>query len=238
MVWLIADTAVAIFSVKNPILAAAAVLRHTRHTLLASHGAEQLARAHGLAMCEADYFVTDLRRDQLRRQLAEETAAVQCDHDYKATGTVGAVALDNDGRLASASSTGGLSGKMPGRVSDSSIPGAGHWADKGVAVSGTGDGDWFMARAACRHIADLVSNNKGETLQQACETAVNGPLSANLSKTKMKQDDKAEMGKPAAGVIGLDRMGNRAVAMNTPGMFYAYWDETSGDVVVKIFRDE
>ena len=118
--------------IRNPVLAAHAVMRHSPHLLLAGAGADRFARARGLEMISERYFSRSAR----------------------SRGTVGAVALDEDGNLAAATSTGGITGKLPGRVGDSPIVGAGTWADnRSCAVSATGDGEVFIRAALAHDIA-------------------------------------------------------------------------------------
>ncbi|VDN20058.1 unnamed protein product [Gongylonema pulchrum] len=133
-------------------------------------------------------------------------------------GTVGAVALDMQGHLAAGSSTGGLSGKEPGRVSDSSISGAGFYADRRIAVSATGNGDEFIRMSASKQIADLV-NYRGLDLTEAC---------AQVVHTDMKDVH--------AGFIALDISGTVTMPFNTPGMFRATLRHGQGPAVVEIFK--
>ncbi len=107
-----AGAVAAVRRIRNPVLAARAVMEKTRHVLLAGDGAERFARAQGLALEEPAYFATEKRLSALKRNL-------QYHH-----GTVGAVALDQDGNLAAATSTGGYTGKLPGRIGDSPLIGA------------------------------------------------------------------------------------------------------------------
>jgi len=151
----------------NPILAAQAVLRHSPHVLLCGPGAEAFAAAQGLAREANAWFRTPHRIDQLRR--AKQRGSGQ---GKESTGTVGAVARDRLGNLAAATSTGGITNKAPGRVSDSAIPGAGVWArNGGVAVSCTGTGDDFIRNATAHEIETLVAH-RGRGLAEACTEAL------------------------------------------------------------------
>lgn len=144
----------------HPVRAAVAVMRHSPHVLIAGVGAEELALAHGCAPIDPDRLVTEARRQQLERVRA------------RAPGTVGAVARDAEGHLAAATSTGGLAGKLPGRVSDSCQIGAGTWAaDDTCAVSATGQGELFV-RCAFAHLVDARLRFGGENLAAACEAAL------------------------------------------------------------------
>ncbi|MGH8735687.1 MAG: isoaspartyl peptidase/L-asparaginase family protein, partial [Burkholderiales bacterium] len=134
-----AGAVAAVRHIRNPILAARAVMEASRHVLLAADGAERFARSQGLKIESPAYFRTARRLAALRKNLK----------NYH--GTVGAVALDTAGNLAAATSTGGYTGKLPGRVGDSPIIGAGTYADnRACAVSGTGLGEAFI-RAAVGH---------------------------------------------------------------------------------------
>jgi L-asparaginase / beta-aspartyl-peptidase len=145
-------------STKNPVRVARALLERGREVLLAGEEADRFAREQGLESCPNEYFVTDYRREQLERLVKREGMAL--DHDVAVPGvqrpgdegqTVGAVALDAQGHLAAATSTGGLTNAAPGRVGDSPIIGAGTWAsDETAAVSATGSGELFI-RAAFAH---------------------------------------------------------------------------------------
>ncbi len=150
--------------VRHPILAARAVMDDGRHVLLAGPGAEAFARDAGLAFEAPEWFITDRRRQDLARQLS--TAA------DPGGGTVGAVARDAAGHLAAATSTGGRTGQLPGRVGDSPIPGAGTWADDAsCALSATGIGEAFL-RAAFAHEVDARLRLEGVDLDTACREAL------------------------------------------------------------------
>jgi len=141
--------------VRHPVEAARAVLDDGRHVLLAGPGAEAFARAAGLRFESPGWFVTPRRRQDLARY-----------------GTVGAVARDAEGHLAAATSTGGRTAQLPGRVGDSPIPGAGTWADDATcAVSATGIGEAFL-RAAFAHEVDARLRLVGAGLDAACRAAL------------------------------------------------------------------
>ncbi|HWA37319.1 MAG TPA: isoaspartyl peptidase/L-asparaginase, partial [Burkholderiales bacterium] len=145
--------------IRNPILAARAVMEKSPHVLLAAEGAERFAKRVGLPLVSSGYFSTPERRDALERKLKSHH------------GTVGAVALDARGRLAAATSTGGYTGKLPGRIGDSPIIGAGTWADATCAVSGTGLGEAFI-RAAVAHDISARMRYRKETLGRAAAAAL------------------------------------------------------------------
>jgi isoaspartyl peptidase/L-asparaginase-like protein (Ntn-hydrolase superfamily) len=151
------------------------VLDDARHVLLAGPGAEAFARAAGLAFEPEEWFVTDHRRQLLRRALAAPGGPVG--HPVGGS-TVGAVARDAHGHLAAATSTGGRNGQMPGRVGDSPVPGAGTWADDATcAVSATGVGEAFL-RTAFAHEVDARLRLEGLGLDAACREALAAVTSA------------------------------------------------------------
>jgi isoaspartyl peptidase/L-asparaginase-like protein (Ntn-hydrolase superfamily) len=158
--------------VRHPVEAARAVMDDGRHVLLAGPGAVAFARAAGLAFEPDGWFVTDRRRRDLDRWLAAPAAG-------RAGGsTVGAVARDARGHLAAATSTGGRTGQLPGRIGDSPVPGAGTWADDGTcAVSATGVGEAFL-RAAFAHEVDARLRLEGVDLASACQEALEAVTAA------------------------------------------------------------
>jgi len=133
-------------------------------------------------------------------------------------GTVGAVALDLNGHLASASSSGGLTGKLPGRISDSSIPGAGFYADDRLAVSLTGSGDDFIRVSAARQVAEKF--HQGNKLEPACKFLFEILRASHV------------------GVIAVDTHGEIVQTFNTPGMFRAHGKTNDSDeaIVTAIFQ--
>jgi beta-aspartyl-peptidase (threonine type) len=135
-------------ALRHPVTAARAVLEHSPHLLLAGSGAEAFARTHGVERVSPTWFLTDHARDELAGVLARRH------------GTVGAVAVDVGGDVAAATSTGGLVGKAPGRISDSAVLGGGTWADEHVAVSATGDGE-SLALALVAHRVALGHRRDG-----------------------------------------------------------------------------
>jgi beta-aspartyl-peptidase (threonine type) len=191
-----AGAVAAVRHIRNPILAARAVMEASRHVLLAGDGAERFARRHGLRIESPAYFRTAQRLAALRKNRK----------NYH--GTVGAVALDADGNLAAATSTGGYTGKMPGRVGDSPIIGAGTYADnRACAVSGTGLGEAFI-RAAVGHDVCARMRYAGASLAAAAGAALKNV--ANLGAD--------------GGLIAVDRRGNVAMPFNSEGMYRACID--------------
>ncbi|OWY77855.1 MULTISPECIES: isoaspartyl peptidase/L-asparaginase family protein [Pantoea] len=216
--------------IRNPVLAARALLENSPHVLLASEGAEAFALAQGLEQVEPDFFSTPERWEQLQRALGSDTALL--DHDGAAQGgdpldpdrkfgTVGAVALDNDGNLAAATSTGGMTNKQVGRIGDSPLPGAGCYASNdSVAVSCTGTGEVFIRTLAAYDVAAQMRYG-GRTLQQASVNVIH--------------DSVLELG-GSGGLIAVDREGNVALPFNSEGMYRAY-ARTDEAAEVAIYRE-
>jgi isoaspartyl peptidase/L-asparaginase-like protein (Ntn-hydrolase superfamily) len=144
-----AGAVAAIQDVRSPITAARAVMERTPHVLLAGDGATAFAREAGLPAIGND-------PDFFRLAVGVEPHELEAEGDSLAHGTVGAVALDRAGRLAAATSTGGLFGKRPGRVGDTPIPGAGTWADDAIAISCTGIGEHFILAGGAGDVAARI----------------------------------------------------------------------------------
>lgn len=188
---------------RNPILAARAVLA-SEHVLLQGRGAEDFCRDAGVPFAPAAHYHTDRRWNALqaelerRRQTAEDTRDDAARH-----GTVGAVACDAHGNLAAATSTGGMTGKRPGRIGDCPVFGAGTWADNTTcAISATGHGEHFIRHAAAHDIASRI-RYLGESLETAAETVV------------------TELGHRggSGGLIAVDAKGNVSLPFNSAGMY-------------------
>ena len=184
---------------RNPVRAAHAVMRHSGHALLAGDGALAFCRAQGLAFEPPSYFHTDRRWQALQSVLAPGHRALS---DADRHGTVGAVACDGAGRLAAATSTGGMTAKHPGRVGDSPLPGAGTWADQTCAVSATGHGESFI-RAAAGHEISARMRLAGETLDQAAAAVL---------------ADVAALG-GSGGLVAVGAAGQVAMPFDTQGMY-------------------
>jgi len=189
-----------ILGLRNPILGARAVMEHSHHVLLIGEGAVAFCRQQHVAFAEPGYFRTDERWRELQAALAERPpAAAQ-------TGTVGAVARDREGNLAAATSTGGMTGKAPGRVGDSPIIGAGTYADNATcAVSATGHGEFFIRYGAAFEIAARL-RHRGQLLREACHAVI---------------DALAELG-GRGGVVAVDRDGDLALPFSTEGMYRGF----------------
>jgi len=212
--------------IKNPILAARLVMERSPHVMMVGAGAEAFVEPMGLEFVENEYFLTQRRLDALRRvQEAEREQSGSLplrDPDaWQMSGTVGAVALDSQGHLAAATSTGGMTNKRFGRVGDSPVIGAGTYADDATcAVSATGHGEYFI-RLAVAHSISARMRHLGESVEDAARAVIHEDLQA-LGGT--------------GGVIALDREGNITMPFNTPGMFRGYVD-SEGTLVVQIYAD-
>lgn len=218
-----------VVSVRNPILAAQAVMQRSGHVFLMGQGAEAFARAQGLALEGPEYFHTAHRWQQLQAALAQNQ--VTLDHDGQPLvgtdpidrkfGTVGAVALDAHGHLAAATSTGGMTNKMFGRVGDSPLIGAGTYAcDATAAVSATGTGEFFMRGVVAHDIAARM--------------AYGGLSLADATQATMREKLDATGGR--GGVIALDRHGHYQLAFNTEGMYRGVV-QGDGSPQIAIYRD-
>lgn len=184
----------ALQGIASPVGAARQVLEATPHVLLAGEGAGLFARERGLPLIgdPASFYRTPVGLTQ--EDIDAEAAAL-------AHGTVGAVALDRQGGLAAATSTGGVFGKRPGRVGDTPLPGAGVWADGEVAVSCTGVGEYFILGATAYDVAARLRYG-GQSLDEACQGAI-----ARIG----------ELGGDG-GLIAVNRQGRVSFQFNSPGL--------------------
>lgn len=206
-------------TVKNPVTLARKVMTETRHILLSGSGAEEFATSVGVERVPNEYFSTERRRRMLEEYLrSKQTTSAAAPLSRPASyGTVGCVVRDANGNLAAATSTGGLTGKRFGRVGDSPILGAGNYADRVAAVSGTGTGEQFMRHVVGRTIAARMQFG-GETLAQATDAVVMHTLA-----------------KGDGGVIAVDAAGNLAAVYNSEGMYRGLAD-SRGRFEVGIFE--
>ena len=187
--------------VKNPIDLARLVMDRSPHVMLVGAGAEEFARTQGVDMVSNEYFRTPARQQQLERNLR---GAVARENELQAFGTVGAVALDNQGNLAAATSTGGMTGKRWGRVGDSPVIGAGTYASNAsCAVSATGHGEYFIRTVVAHDICAQV-----EYLEIPLAQAVDNVLNGKMKKLGGN-----------GGVIAIDRGGEVVLEFNSEGMF-------------------
>ena len=215
---------------RNPVLAARKVLEASPHVLFIGAGAEQFARDNGLEEVDPAFFSTPERWEQLQRALASDEMVL--DHDGAAKsddpldpdrkfGTVGAVAIDAEGNLAAATSTGGMTNKQAGRVGDSPLPGAGCYASNDtVAVSCTGTGEVFIRTLAAYDIAAQMRYG-GHSLQQACVNVIHDAI--------------PELG-GSGGLIAIDRFGNVALPFNSEGMYRGV-ARVGEEIEVGIYRE-
>jgi beta-aspartyl-peptidase (threonine type) len=201
--------------VKNPIELARAVMNYTQHVYIAGEGALKIAKIKNLEMRPPEYFITDHQRNEL---LEAEVA----EPGKKYYGTVGAVALDMEGNLASATSTGGIVNSLHGRVGDSCIIGAGCYANNDIcAVSCTGDGELIMTSVIAHKVAMLIEL-KGMSIQDACNHVL-------LNIDKPFPGD--------AGIISVDASGNLGIAYTSQRMHRA-WIGPDGIMTVGIYGDQ
>jgi beta-aspartyl-peptidase (threonine type) len=195
-----------IFGPKNPVLAARAVMERSPHVLLIGEGAVEFCREMGLAFADRDYFFTEARWQALVETLAQQASGSGDSDEARRHGTVGAVARDRAGNLAAATSTGGMTAKLPGRVGDSPIVGAGTYADNATcAVSATGHGEFFIRYAAAHEIAARIAH-AGQPLAAAAEAVV------------------AELGQigGSGGLAAVGSEGTIALPFNCAGMYRGY----------------
>ena len=203
--------------VKNPIRLARTVMEKSEHVFFIGDGAEKFAQEHGLELVDESYFFTEARWQSLQKAKAKESLTEKEKH-----GTVGAVALDQHGNLAAATSTGGMTNKKFGRIGDSPIIGAGTYADNETcAISATGHGEYFIRAVVAHDIASLM-RYKGLSLQAAAEEVVMKKLT-KLGGT--------------GGLVAIDRNANIAMPFNTDGMYRAYKVQ-GGKTFVAIYKDE
>ena len=227
---------------RHPISLARAVMEKSPHVMLVGAGADVFAARVGLEQVDPSFFFTESRWQSLVNQLQKEgrpvpprpagapppggpvfpVAQLEESQESHRFGTTGAVALDRQGNIAAGTSTGGMQAKMPGRVGDSPIIGAGTYASNAsCAVSGTGTGEYFIRLGVAREVCNLV-RFKGMRLQQAADEVIHKELEA------LHGD---------GGVIAIAPDGQMAWSFNTPGMFRARLIE-GGKVEVRIFANE
>ncbi len=217
---------------RNPVLAARAVMEHSEHVLFTSEGAEAFAEAQGLECVGPDHYYTEARFAQWQRArqnagmalldhdaatlLAKDAEPIDPDSKF---GTVGAVACDAQGRLAAATSTGGLTNKQVGRVGDTPLIGAGCYANRTAAVSCTGTGEMFIRAVAAYDVAAQMAY-AGKPLAEACDDVVMRKLVAIEGR---------------GGLVAVDAHGNVALPFNTEGMYRGFARGAEAPVV-SIYR--
>jgi beta-aspartyl-peptidase (threonine type) len=200
---------------RAPISLARELLGRGPHVFLSGHGADDFARGHGFEQVENSWFEIPERRRQLDEMLGEDGF----DDEVK-YGTVGAVAVDVDGHIAVATSTGGLTGKRWGRVGDSPLIGAGTYADdRSAAVSATGSGEYFIRAVAAHQLAERVRLG-GQSLQEALDAVLN---------------DVSSLG-GKGGLIAVAPDGEAAWGFTTPAMYRGMADATGR--TVRVYSDD
>jgi L-asparaginase / beta-aspartyl-peptidase len=205
--------------VKNPVLAARRVLEASEHVMFTAEGAEAFAQAQGLEFVDPSYFHTDARYRQWQK--ARGMSGTMLDHDAasqtpaeddpidpsKKFGTVGAVALDANGHLAAATSTGGITNKQAGRVGDAPLIGAGCYAnDATCAVSTTGTGEMFIRMLAAYDVSAQMEY-RGLSLEDAARDVIMNKLPRIEGR---------------GGLIAVDAKGNVTLPFNTEGMYRGF----------------
>ena len=203
---LMAGAVSAVRNVRNPVELAYAVMTKSEHVMLNGQGAVEFAKTQGIKMEPDEYFFSQFRYDQLKKM--QESGESALDHNVTVNknkfGTVGAAACDQYGNIAAATSTGGMTNKQWGRIGDSSIIGAGTYANnKTCAISATGHGEVFI-RAVAAYDVSCLMEYKGLSLQEAMDLVVNDKLA--------KKDGEG-------GMVGVDAKGNSSMLFNSEGMY-------------------
>ena len=201
--------------VKNPIDLARAVMEKTNHVLLSGYGAVDFAKQIRAELKDEAYFVSEHQREELAKSRDESEAELL---HKRQKGTVGAVALDQYGNLAAATSTGGTTNSLPGRIGDSCLIGAGCYAyNETCAVSGTGDGE-ILIRNVTSHSLSMLMESAGCSLQEACDLVVH-------QRNKLSGD---------VGIIAVNRNGEIGIAFNSQRMHRA-WVANDEPLEVRIY---
>lgn len=212
--------------VKNPITLARAIMEKTKHIYLGDMGALDFAHKIHLKMEPDAYFITDHAWEQYQQSAAEEGPgeqdAAEVQLKRKGHGTVGAVAVDKEGNVAAATSTGGLENKKAGRIGDSSMIGVGSYADnRTCAVSSTGDGEVLIKNITCFQVASIMKY-KGLPLKDACHYFLNVEC----------KDEEGDMG-----IIAVDPQGNVCLDFKAERM-HRGWKTSDGNLHVAIYKEE
>ncbi|HHT0592122.1 TPA: isoaspartyl peptidase/L-asparaginase family protein [Legionella anisa] len=204
-------------TVKNPIRLARLVMEETRHVFLSGYGALELAKKYGMEMEPESYFITPHQYEMYQK--LNKIEGMEEIQRKKMKGTVGAVALDLQGNLAAATSTGGISNCLPGRIGDSCVIGAGCYANNPTcAVSGTGEGEYLIRGVVGHTISMMIELDM--PLQQACDYVIH----------ERNQRLNGEVG-----VIALNKNGDFGISFNTEIMKRA-WKSSSQEVQIKLFN--
>ncbi|MDE3248093.1 MAG: isoaspartyl peptidase/L-asparaginase [Bacteroidota bacterium] len=214
-------------NVRNPIELATEVMLNSNHVFLSGKGANDFAIKQGIKLEPDEYFFSQFRYDQWKAIRDSDNYSLDHTHQRleelmrdKKFGTVGAVACDQQGNLAAATSTGGMTNKKYGRIGDSPMIGSGTYANNATcAISCTGHGEMFIRAVAAYDVSALMEY-KGYTLQQAMEEVVNQKLVAIEGE---------------GGMIGVDGQGNAAMVFNSAGMYRAM-RSSSGAEELALYR--
>ncbi|SMG34155.1 isoaspartyl peptidase/L-asparaginase family protein [Sphingobacterium psychroaquaticum] len=227
---LLAGAVAGVQTIRNPIMAAKAVMEQSEHVMMVGRGAEEFATTKGVEIIDPSYFWTQPRWDALQRILKRDAEKTELDHGAPQTqlakpndekfGTVGCVALDSYGNLAAGTSTGGMTNKKYGRVGDSPIIGAGNYANKQVAVSCTGWGEFYIRTVAAYDVAAQLSYSSAISTEAAAKAVIEkiGALGGD------------------GGMIVLDHNGQVAMPFNTEGMYRGTITK-EGKIDVRIYKD-
>lgn len=203
-------------NVKNPVTLARFIMENTSHVFISGHGAFEIAKENNLELEVDSYFITEHQVDELVKERKENSDHILRKRTH---GTVGAVALDIGGNIAAATSTGGISNCLNGRVGDSCIIGAGCYANNSsCAISGTGDGELLITNIIAHSIA-LYMEFKNCSVQDACDYVIH-------QRNKNTDGD--------IGVIALDTKGNFGISYNSQRMHRA-WKNNEEKITVKIY---
>ncbi len=222
---LMAGAIAGVQGVKNPIALARAVMEQSEHVLLTGNGAMEFAKKVNAQFENEDYFFVQLRYDQLQQAKQSNSMILdhtedKIEHGEKKFGTVGCVALDLNGNLAAGTSTGGMTNKKFGRVGDSSIIGAGTYANNNTcAISCTGHGELFIRSVVAYDISCLMEY-KNLSLKEACDIVV--------------MDKLVKIG-GEGGLIALDAKGNIVLPFNSEGMYRASKKQNE-DIFIGIYK--
>lgn len=211
-------------NVKNPVSLARAIMEKTKHIYLGDMGALEFAHKIGMTVMPEAYFITDHAFEQYQVALKEASNSMEEAGEYqvrrKEHGTVGAVAVDKDGNVAAATSTGGTENKTPGRIGDSSMIGVGCYANNQTcAVSSTGDGEVLIKNVIAFHVSSLMQY-KEYSLKKACQYLMQQEL----------KEEKGDMG-----IIAIDPRANIAMEFKAERMHRGY--KSGDEVYVGIYPD-
>lgn len=219
---LMAGAVSAVRNIRNPIELAYAVMTKSQHVMLNGQGAFDFAKLNNIRTEPDEYFHSEFRYDQWKQMQGSDKVAL--DHNVsvkdKKFGTVGAVALDAQGNIAAATSTGGMTNKEFGRVGDTPIIGAGTYANNNTcAISCTGHGEYFI-RAVTAYDVSCLMEYKGLSLEEAM---------------KVVTLDKLVKLEGEGGMIGVDAKGNAAMIFNSEGMYRGMW-KSDGTKEIAIYK--